>query len=238
MAQAELKHHRWERVRLPNGWFAPAVGADVAVMHWHRTISWTALRDMANDETASSLLLRVRDRQDQSGWREFTTLYVPVVRAYARSCGVAEHDVDDVVQEVLWAVSELIGEFDYDRARGRFRSWLWSVTHRRILKWRAAKRRMPILPEDSRFIENLSDSDAQLEACWEKRWRQHVVAQAMVKAQTHVTWRTFEAFRRYAILGQPAAEVAAALGMKVYNVHLCKWRVLDRIRREVELLDE
>lgn len=192
---------------------------------------------MGMDATHPSLLLRIRDRNDASAWREFAAIYAPVVRAYARRYGVPTHELDDLVQEVLWAVSNLIRSFDYDPAKGRFRSWLHSVTHRRILKWRAGLRRAPLQPEDSQVLKNVTASDAELEKHWDRQWRQHAVASAMERVRQHVDPRTFEAFRRYAILQQPAGAVAEALSMTVSNVYLCKSRFLERLREEVEALD-
>ena len=53
----------------------------------------------------------------------------------------------------------------------------------------------------------------------------------------HLDPRTVEAFRRYVIGQQSAAEVAHDMGMTVSNVYVCKSRVLERLREEVGKLD-
>lgn len=192
---------------------------------------------MDADDTRPSLLLRIRDTANSTAWGEFAAIYDPVVRRYAARCGVPQADIDDLVQDTLLAVAQLIGQFDYDRAKGHFRSWLRSVAHRRILRWLSGERKAPIVPEDSQLVANVHDSDADLDKYWHQQWRRRVLAWTLENAQRHFEPRTFEAFRRNALLGQPAAEVAKALGMTAANVHVCKSRVLARVRLEAEHYD-
>jgi len=189
------------------------------------------------EQTRSSLLLRVRDLEDSRAWGEFAQVYTPVVKAYARCCGVPEQELDDVVQEVLWAASQLIGDFQHDPQTRPFRPWLRSVTHHRIQKWRRGLRRAPVQPEDSQIIESLTDSDADLEKCWDREWAKHVLVAALARAQQHFAPRTSEVFRQVVILQRPPAEVAAEFGMKIQTVYVYKARVLDRLRQEVEGLE-
>lgn len=196
-----------------------------------------AVLAMSSEETKSSLLIRIRNCGDAAAWREFNAIYRPVVRSYAAHFGVPQQDLDDLVQDTFLAVSTLIGDFEYDRSRGRFRSWLWSVTHRRVLKWQAGQRRAPIVPEDSQFLDRVDDSAADLEKYWDKQWRQHALSFALERAQQHFSPRVFEAFRRYAVLGRPAKEVAEDVGMTVEHLYVSKGRVLAWVRQEVEQYD-
>lgn len=192
---------------------------------------------MASDQTRPSLLARIRNAQDEGSWREFTAIYTPVIRAYAGRCGVPGQEMDDLVQEALWAVSQLIERFEHDPANRRFRPWLWSITHRRILKWRSGQRRAPIQPEDSLILKAVTGHDHALEQYWDEQWTQQVMARAAETVREQVAPRTFEVFRRYVVLQQPAAEVAQALGTTISNVYACKYRVMTRLRQEVEAMD-
>jgi RNA polymerase sigma-70 factor, ECF subfamily len=192
---------------------------------------------MPDDKTRATLILRVRDQEDQTAWRDFAGIYTPIITAYARKIGVPGHEVDDVIQEVLWAVMKLVKEFDYDPSKGKFRSWLRSITHRRILKYRSGKKRTPINVEDTQIFKNVTDEDAQLENYWDEQWRKHVLNMAMLRACKHFDPKTMEVFRRYVIEQQPPGKVADEMGMSVSNVYVCKSRVLDRLKQEVETLD-
>jgi RNA polymerase sigma-70 factor (ECF subfamily) len=49
---------------------------------------------------------------------------------------------------------------------------------------------------------------------------------------------TWQAFRRHALEGEPAAQVAKALGLSLNSVLLAKSRVLKRVRQEAAGLVE
>src|SRR4051794_16340254 len=92
-------------------------------------------------ETRSSLLHRLRDPADRESWGEFVALYEPLLLAYVGSKGLQESDARDVVQEVLVKLHHVLPDFQFDRARGRFRTWLWQVTSNAIADWARARKR-------------------------------------------------------------------------------------------------
>ena len=55
-------------------------------------------------ETRPSLLLRLRNPQDEQAWREFLELYEPLIERLARRRGLQHADARELVQEVLVAV--------------------------------------------------------------------------------------------------------------------------------------
>ena len=50
---------------------------------------------MSAPDIRVSLILRVRDVQDQRAWSEFVSLYSPVVYAFLRSRGMRDADASD-----------------------------------------------------------------------------------------------------------------------------------------------
>src|SRR5438876_6658938 len=80
--------------------------------------------------TRASLLVRLRDHQDHAAWSEFVRLYAPVVYRFARGRGLQDADAADLSQEVLRSVSASVGAFD--PKLGLFRSWLFTLAHRRL----------------------------------------------------------------------------------------------------------
>src|SRR5262245_21130511 len=74
--------------------------------------------------TRASLLVRLRDPEDGTAWRQFVDLYTPLVYGYARKQGLQDADAADLSQETLLAVAGALGRFEYDPSRGSFRNWL------------------------------------------------------------------------------------------------------------------
>ena len=58
--------------------------------------------------TRPSLLVRLRNLQDQQSWEEFYTIYQPLVFRMARSQGFQDADASELTQEVFLAVASAI----------------------------------------------------------------------------------------------------------------------------------
>src|SRR5580700_2400879 len=93
--------------------------------------------------TRASLLVRLRDPQDEAAWTEFVDLYAPLVYGYARKQGLQDADAADLSQEVLGAVAGAISRLEYDPRRGSFRNWLFTVVRHKLANWRRTQRSRP-----------------------------------------------------------------------------------------------
>ena len=59
--------------------------------------------------TRPSLLVRLRDPQDQEAWRAFLDLYAPLIYGFGRKSGLQDADAADLTQEVFRAVARAVG---------------------------------------------------------------------------------------------------------------------------------
>ena len=140
----------------------------------------------------------------------------------------------NVVQEVFSAVSSNIARFQRDRAGGRFRGWLWTITRNKIqdhYRSRPAGKKRPAEPTPSsgspKFPNRRPGSPPT------PKTRAHVSSlfqRALAAVHAEFEQHTWEAFWRATVLRQPTREVAAALGMLPSAVRNAKSRVLRRIR--------
>ncbi len=85
-----------------------------------------------------ALLAAARARSPEA-WDEIFRTYSPAVAGYLRLRGA--HEVDDLTSEVFIAVFRNIGTFAGTEAG--FRSWIFVITHRRLLDERRHHRRHP-----------------------------------------------------------------------------------------------
>src|SRR5689334_22931328 len=98
--------------------------------------------------TRQSLLSRLRDCQDQDGWREFFDTYWRLIYRVARQAGLDDSTAQDVVQNTFVYLTRRMPKFRYDATRGSFKSWLQHVTRSRILAFRRrVEAKEPPLPE-------------------------------------------------------------------------------------------
>src|SRR5262245_21397314 len=83
-------------------------------------------------ETSVILLGRIKDGGDTEAWRELMSLYGPVVYGFARNRGLQDADAADLMQEVLRSVARYASKLEYDRSRGTFRGWLYTITRNKV----------------------------------------------------------------------------------------------------------
>jgi RNA polymerase sigma-70 factor (ECF subfamily) len=142
---------------------------------------------------------------------------------------------------VFRSVAEHVAGFHRDRAGDTFRGWLRTITRNKV---RDHYRRQHGQPRAA------GGTDAQLrllataEPAWpdddpeEEGLVSQQVRQALETIRPEFEERTWTAFRMVQLEGQDGPTVAAALGMTPGAVRKAKFRVLRRLREELEgLLD-
>jgi RNA polymerase sigma-70 factor (ECF subfamily) len=191
-------------------------------------------------ETSVSLLERLAGQPTDDDWRRLVELYQPLLRAWMARAGVAPCDADDLIQEVLLVIFREVGGFER-RGQGAFRGWLRTVLAHRLRDFFRAQKYRPTATGDSDFLRRLDDLESPgsaLSQQFDREHDEHVAASLMRRVQGDFAPATWEAFRRHALEGEPAARVAAELGLSLNAVLLAKSRVLKRLRQELAGLVE
>ncbi len=173
---------------------------------------------------------------DNSAWRDFFDRYGSAVFRVARMRGLHHCDADDVVQQVMIAVSTHISGFDYKRDRGKFRQWIRRITERKIVdyfrKCAANKRKI------NNKVLNALTEECQLapDKMWEREWQLQDTNWCLDQVAIDVSPRRMEAFRRYVLDGQSARVVALSLEMTEGYVYVTRFYILDLIRKKMNHL--
>jgi RNA polymerase sigma factor (sigma-70 family) len=191
--------------------------------------------------THPSLLIRLRDPRDEQAWCEFTEIYGPLIYQLARYRGLQDADAEDLAQDVFRAVARAIDRYDPDPARGSFRAWLARITGNLIINWLAAERRHPRgsgASEIERLIEEQPDRSGQESALFENEYRRRLLTWAAERVRPAFSGAAWQAFWQTGVEGKPPGEVAKSLGMSLGTVYQYKSRVVARIRREIERVDD
>jgi RNA polymerase sigma-70 factor, ECF subfamily len=145
-----------------------------------------------------------------------------------------------LVQDVLSVVVRKIGGFEW-RGRGAFRAWLWTILANELRDYFRDQKYRPIATGDSGFqgrLDELESPDSALSRLWDREHDQHVIASLMQRVQGAFSPTTWQAFRRHVQEGEPAGQVAEALGLSLNSVLLAKSRVLKKLRQEAAGLVE
>ncbi|MFO0838411.1 MAG: sigma-70 family RNA polymerase sigma factor [Phycisphaerae bacterium] len=186
-----------------------------------------------NSATHVTLLARLAGGADSVVWGEFLDRYGELIRGFARRQGLQASDCDDVLQEVLLALTRAIPGFEYDPAKGKFRSYLKTIALRAIYKKRGERHGnidVSRIDEVSRAAAN----DEAVEQSWEGEWQQHHVRRAMRAIDAEFGAADRRAFQRYAVEGAEVGAVAAELGLSADQIYQAKSRIVRRLGELIE----
>ena len=117
---------------------------------------------MSDDyQTRQSLLMRIRERYDETAWEEFVENYKNYIYKIIISFRVDSHDADDLMQTVLLKLWKRLPEFEYDPGKGKFRYFLGRVTKNFVFKFLNKKKRSDSDDDsgDSSFKEEKLDPE-------------------------------------------------------------------------------
>jgi RNA polymerase sigma factor (sigma-70 family) len=191
--------------------------------------------------TRRSLVLRLRNLDDEAAWAEFVDVYEPLILRLAQRKGLQEADARDLCQDVFRAVAVAIDRWDPDPAKGRFRAWLFRIARNLLVNFLARERRWP-RGSGRTSVQDLLDAqpatDAGADAEFVAEFRRRAFRWAAQKVKNEFTESTWQAFWKTGVENRPVSEVAAELGLSPGAVYIARSRVLARLRERVEQLTE
>src|SRR5437868_3795367 len=159
--------------------------------------------------TRASLLLRIRDGQDHDAWRQFAQVYAPVVYGFVRKRGLQDADAADLVQDVFRAVASAAPRLNYDRERGTFRGWLYTITRNKLYNFLNARRKKERASGDSGAQERLEEHAAPDESTdqWDREYERRLFGWAAERVQHEFQEQTWQAFWQTAVDGKNPKDV-------------------------------
>lgn len=187
------------------------------------------------ESTSPSLLLRIRDPDNQAAWEEFLSVYTVIVRDYCYQRRLQTADVDDVIQDVMMAVSTAIKRFEYNPAKGRFRAWLGTIAAN-CIKARMSRTTDKTVPTVLAYDVNLNGQCSDPDTDWVSVFSEQIFRTACNRIRKEFADKTWECFDASWIKNEEAVEIAHRLDIPVHSVYVNKSRVLKRLETEVKVL--
>src|SRR5579875_211233 len=179
--------------------------------------------------TSHSLIQRAC-RLEPAAWERLCTLYGPIIYSWCRRGGLQDSDAADAVQEVFRSVFTHLEQFR--REGGVFHAWLWKITANQVRLHFRRRQRNPV-PAGDALMQQWSDSVATDEPEPEST-RQRLVHRALELIRGDFSDQTWTAFVRTTLQDESCQEVASALGMTANAVRQARFRVIRRLRQELD----
>jgi RNA polymerase sigma factor (sigma-70 family) len=194
--------------------------------------------------TRPSLLVRLRDRQDQQSWEEFYAIYQPLVFRLARNRGFQDADASELAQEVFLSVASAIERWNPDPRRGSFRGWLFRIARNMMINWLDYRRRHPTGAGDSDALRLLAehpdprDPGGEDSAVFDREYRRQAFAWAAEEIRGEFHESTWQAFWLTSVENLSVPKAAEKLGISAGAVYIARSRVMARLRNKIETLEK
>lgn len=192
-------------------------------------------------ETRESLILRLPDARDVEAWDEFVAIYQPLVYRLARHKGLQPADAQDVVQEVMLAVSRAVERWEPDPERGRFRDWLFRISRNLMINFLTRRQHRPLGSGDSgieRLLHQQPGPASEQSALFEREYQRELFRRAATRLQSQLDEKKWQAFWQTSVEQIPIAQAAENLHMSIGAVYIARSRVMSRLREEVQRFEQ
>ncbi len=192
--------------------------------------------------TRQSLLSRLKDWNDQEGWRAFFDTYWRLIYNAAIQSGLTDAEAQDTVQETLISVMKSMRDFRYEAKKGSFKSWLLTLTKWRITD-QVRKRQRGIehqkrdssASDETATVDRLPDP-AALEAVWDEEWERNLVEAAIERVKKKVDPKQYQLFDLYVVKKWKVSKVALTMRVNPGLVYLAKHRIQRLLKKEIDCL--
>ena len=189
--------------------------------------------------TRHSLVLRLKNHEDEEAWAEFVRIYEPLIFALAKHRGIQEADAQDLCQDVFQAVASAIERWDPDRAKGRFRAWLFRIARNHLLKMLERQRRHGRGTGGTRaqqMLEAYPQAESAIQAEFVAAFKRRAFQWAADEVRGEFTTSTWQAFWKTGVDNLRVRDVARDLRLSEGAVYIARSRVLARLRAAVQRL--
>jgi RNA polymerase sigma factor (sigma-70 family) len=194
--------------------------------------------------TRPSLLVRLRNLQDQKAWEEFYAVYQPLVLRMARIRGFQDADALELTQEVFMAVASAIERWDPDPRLGSFRGWLFRISKNMMINWLAYRRRHPTGAGDSEVLRQLAEqpdphgADPEDSAVFDREYKHRTFAWAAEQIRGEFRETTWQAFWLTSVENLAVQDAAKKLDISPGAIYIARSRIMARLRNKIESLEK
>jgi len=183
----------------------------------------------SDQETSPIVIRRIASSGKHGDWKEFNSRYGLLIRNYCRRICFSPKERDELVQEVFLALLQSLPRFQYEKAKGGFRAYLWRVVRNQALTLHRRRQARP-LPLQAEFLESSQDPDR----IWDEEWVRYHVRGALEQLGKETSSAHMRVFRLYALEKRPVDEVASRCGCSKAMVYKIKSLLLPRLRKIIE----
>lgn len=192
-------------------------------------------------ETRASLILRLKNADDVAAWNDFVAIYAPVIFRVARRHGLQLADAENLIQEVLLAISRALPQWLQREDRGSFRAWLLRIARNEAVDVLTRRATRPLGKdglEAERLLAEVPDPRRDLSSQFDLEYEQAVFQWVAAQVRDSVSDTTWQSFWLTHVEGLSVDTVAQQLNMRTGTVYVARGRVMNRIQELVKQFED
>lgn len=188
---------------------------------------------MPHPETRHSLIVRLKDEQNEPAWSDFVVAYEPFLYRMAERQGVPARDVPDVVQQVLMAVAMSVDGWRSDGKDASFRRWLATVCRNVVIKFMTRERRQSSGRGGTQFVDLMNNVIDEPDQDHVRKYEHELIVWAAEQVKDEFIATSWSAFWATVIEGRPVSEVSSELNITPGSIYMSRSRIMARIKAKV-----
>ena len=183
--------------------------------------------------TQSSLLEIAKGDSDRPEWNQLLQSYEPFVRNTLAIMRVERSEIDDVCQQVLTRLWQELVNYQRDKSKARFRTWLTRLIRNVVINeyWKR-KRAVRCEHLNFDFVEIGGGNPTEIDLFIESEWQSYVVSLALKRLELVFSGNAMEVFLR-SEEGMPMEKICESLGISQQSAYVIKSRFKKRLVEEV-----
>ena len=189
-----------------------------------------------NYQTRLTLMERLKNSGDEKSWDEFNNVYRGFIYSIVKSMYVEETQIDDIIQEVLLSVWKALPGFQYDSSKGRFSSWLATITSNTVKSSKLKKSRQAARDHKA-YEQKEGEISTEFDTLVEREWITFLTKKAWDNVSANLSDVMKTCFEKI-MDGMKVKEVAADMGIPDNTVSVYKKRISTVMKREIHRLRE
>ena len=195
--------------------------------------------------TRPDVIRSLKDNRSEA-WETFFSAYSHLIRLHGKDCGVKSEYLDDLIQEVMIAVTKYSSSFEYDPARGRFRDYLKRIIRAKaadiLRKYYRKESFFVHIPDKSPILEEVLDDsfspDEELDSYFMEEWENIFLKNCLNFLKEEISPRHYQIFYMLEIQNVPVSKVAAFSGLSLVSIYSIRSRVETRLAKIAARLAE
>ena len=195
---------------------------------------------MGNHNTNQTLIIRLKDKYDDSSWQEFNNNYNAYISAVIRNLGVPDNSVEDTSQKTMLIIWDKIPDFNYQPEKCKFRTWMCKIIRNVVNQYFSKQKRInnDVIRAQSQDLVDGKDEPLNPEVykVAEDEWKNHITSLALENIKNEFGGKVVDCFLMF-MKGKDVESICADLDIKKNSAFVYRKKVQERLFKEIRKID-